>query len=882
MQAPFPPPPRRSNLLLRWGLPLLGLAVLASMWLALAQLLVAERERIAADALVRSQGLARAYAEYTQRKLDQIDQLARFVAHTQQQHGVDEDLNALVRAQISGDPGLRAVSVTDSTGRVIASSLPELPASAADRDYFRVQAASDDDNLYITEVLFARRSQRPLVILSRRINTPDGSFAGVVVVATDPAYFSRFYDATTFGQHGLLSLIGLDAKIRVRRTGDQVEYGGTSLNRFVMEGVATRAEGAARMNGSRFDQRPRYLAYHKLPDYPLLVVAALDESEVLAAHERHRDRLLAVFGVLSVVLLAAFAGLVLLVRRLRHSQAQALAARAHFEAASNASLDAFLILQAVRNARGEIVDFTYMHCNDIAARLLRRDKADILGRTCRVLRGGDGDGDDGDERFTDLCRQVASSRRAAEADLFVLRAPAPAGRWLHHQVVPVGDGVAVTTRDITEARAQTEQVAASREALQQREQMLRAIADNIPALVAHLDQNLRYTFVNAAVSEAYGRADLVGQSMRAVQGEEEYAVVDAHFARALAGEGVSFERTGRATAGTAPRSYQASLIPDVDADGQVRGVYAMGFDVTELIRARAATAAQEKRLRDIADNLPALIAYVDSRECWGFANETYRAWLGLDPLAMVGQPVREVVGEAVYGPRRQYVQRALAGERVAFESEIATPRATRSTQTSYVPDIGPQGQVLGIYTLSVDVTELKQTQRRLSELARVDMLTALPNRLALGEALPRVLSRAGRTGAPLALLFLDIDRFKSINDRFGHAGGDAVLVEFARRLRQAVRSTDTVARLAGDEFVVILEQVSDRDAARAAAAKIGAHIAGVPFLVDDRPLDVSASIGIAWHAASLPTTTAADLLARADAALYGAKAAGRNRFQFEA
>ncbi len=875
MQSSSPPPSRSS--LLSWGLPALGAAVIGGMWLALAQLMTSEHDRIAADALLRSRGLARAYAEYTERKLDQIDQLARFVAHARQRYGTDDDLRTLVQQQLSSNPGLVSVSVADTNGTIVASSSTQPSAGVGDRDYFRAQAASDDDNLFITEVLTSRRTHKPVVVLSRRINNAEGGFAGAVIAAADPAYFATFYDATTFGAQGVASLVGMDGKIRVRRSGDQVDYGGVLPDGFVMGNVGLRAEGAARFDGSSFDYRPRYLAYHKLPDYPMLVIAALDEGEVMGAHRERRDRLVLVFSGISLVLAAAFAGLALLVRQLRSTRNDARAARANFEAASDASLDAFLILHAVRDAQGGIVDLLYVHCNDRAARLLRRDKATIIGSTRTVVRDGQAD-----ERFTALCMQVVESRQPAEADLFTRLFPDDPGRWLHHQAVPVDDGVAVTTRDISAARLQAEEAAANRAALQQREQMLHDIADNMPALVAHLDRELRYTFVNAAVRATYGTDELVGQSMRAVRGEAEFAQVEPYFARALAGEAVTFERSGREAAGTGDHIYQANLIPDMDPDGQVRGVYAMTFDVTELSQARAALSTQEKRLRDIADNLPALISYVDADERWGFANETYRTWLGMDPLAMVGHPVADTLGEELYGGRRPWVRRALAGERVEFEHEIRTVGGLRITRTTYVPDAGPDGRVLGIYALSVDVTELKQAQQRLTDLARVDMLTALPNRLALGEALPRALARAARAGQPLALLFLDIDNFKAINDTFGHAGGDSVLVEFSQRLRRAVRANDTVARLAGDEFVVILENIADRDSACAIAGKINVLVADTPFPVDGRPLEVSTSIGIAWHPATLPSTTAADLLARADAALYGAKAAGRNRFQFEA
>ena len=197
-----------------------------------------------------------------------------------------------------------------------------------------------------------------------------------------------------------------------------------------------------------------------------------------------------------------------------------------------------------------------------------------------------------------------------------------------------------------------------------------------------------------------------------------------------------------------------------------------------------------------------------------------------------------------------------------------------------MPDVGADGSTHGIFSLSLDITALKQVERRLIELARVDTLTALPNRLAFNEYLPNAIARARRTGSAIALMFLDIDHFKSINDTLGHAAGDEVLSEYARRLLACVRSTDTVARLAGDEFVIVLENLSTQEAAAAVARKIVGRIHAPAFQIDGRLLEVTTSIGIAFHEATDSSVAAEELLARADAALYSAKAAGRNRFAF--
>lgn len=178
------------------------------------------------------------------------------------------------------------------------------------------------------------------------------------------------------------------------------------------------------------------------------------------------------------------------------------------------------------------------------------------------------------------------------------------------------------------------------------------------------------------------------------------------------------------------------------------------------------------------------------------------------------------------------------------------------------------------------MVERNAAQNTLVLQARVDPLTGLANRLAFHEALPLMLARARRHGHALALMYLDIDHFKTINDTLGHAAGDEVLCEFARRLQTSVRTTDLVVRLGGDEFVVVLEDLADADVAGAVAEKIVGHVERPVFDVHSRALSVSTSIGIAFHAAASPPTTASELLARADAALYAAKVGGRNRFEF--
>ncbi|WP_332877624.1 sensor domain-containing diguanylate cyclase [Massilia sp. S19_KUP03_FR1] len=168
-----------------------------------------------------------------------------------------------------------------------------------------------------------------------------------------------------------------------------------------------------------------------------------------------------------------------------------------------------------------------------------------------------------------------------------------------------------------------------------------------------------------------------------------------------------------------------------------------------------------------------------------------------------------------------------------------------------------------------------QRTAELQALLMRDALTNLPNRRAIMQILPEALDRAARSGRPCAVLFLDLDGFKAINDTHGHEEGDALLRQFGARVQQAVRKTDTVARLAGDEFVVVLELLSDAADANDKARQLIAMLQA-PYQLTRVTVTVSASIGVALHQSDDVRDLTA-LLARADAAMYAAKREGKNR-----
>jgi diguanylate cyclase (GGDEF)-like protein len=187
------------------------------------------------------------------------------------------------------------------------------------------------------------------------------------------------------------------------------------------------------------------------------------------------------------------------------------------------------------------------------------------------------------------------------------------------------------------------------------------------------------------------------------------------------------------------------------------------------------------------------------------------------------------------------------------------------------------GRVDTITVSARDISDQKQAHARMQQLATHDYLTGLPNRVLLYEHLDQALARFKRHGETVALLYLDLDRFKPINDRFGHHVGDAVLVALADRMHDVVRDTDTAARVGGDEFAVLVQGYESRALLERVAERLIAALSK-PIQAEGTTVNVGVSIGIV--AADATTPDADSLLARGDAAMYSAKAAGRGRFVF--
>jgi diguanylate cyclase (GGDEF)-like protein/PAS domain S-box-containing protein len=200
---------------------------------------------------------------------------------------------------------------------------------------------------------------------------------------------------------------------------------------------------------------------------------------------------------------------------------------------------------------------------------------------------------------------------------------------------------------------------------------------------------------------------------------------------------------------------------------------------------------------------------------------------------------------------------------------------TKWLSTSKVPLVGEDGNVIGLVGVARDVTERKRAQDQIQFIALHDPLTGLPNRFQFEKKLAEALV-ASRASAPAALLYLDLDRFKTINDTLGHPAGDELIRQVGARLRAVTRSTDTVARLGGDEFAIVMAGIADPGEAELFSRRILAELSH-PFDLFGNQAYVNASIGLAL-AGDVPAD-GSEMLRRADIALYRAKARGRGRYE---
>jgi diguanylate cyclase (GGDEF)-like protein len=297
-------------------------------------------------------------------------------------------------------------------------------------------------------------------------------------------------------------------------------------------------------------------------------------------------------------------------------------------------------------------------------------------------------------------------------------------------------------------------------------------------------------------------------------------------------------------------------------------------DVTLRRRAQIALGEVQTRLQLFMAQIPAIVWSTDEQLSVTsmVGSEFTRA--DLSPRVILGNPLSDALRGIDADPENMITHaEALSGRPGSHFAEFNR----RKYEIHVEPLRDDRGAIVGTMGIAVDVSERKAAEERLAFLAHHDALTGVPNRLLLMDRLVQSITHAKRRDRYTALLFIDIDHFKQVNDTFGHATGDELLKIIAQRLCDAVRPGDTVARLGGDEFVVALDDIAEANDVALVAKKIVASFADI-FDANGRELAVTCSIGASLF--PIDGETPDDLIRCADFAMYGAKERGRNNVQF--
>jgi diguanylate cyclase (GGDEF)-like protein/PAS domain S-box-containing protein len=397
--------------------------------------------------------------------------------------------------------------------------------------------------------------------------------------------------------------------------------------------------------------------------------------------------------------------------------------------------------------------------------------------------------------------------------------------------------------------------------------------------ISHVDESGRFMQVNRALCDllGYTRDELLGKTVKQVSHPDDRDVTNVQRARLRAGEIDSFQLEKRYLSKQGATVWvQLTVSVQRDASGRAMHDISITQDITARKLAEFAVQRSEQRFRSLVElssdwywELDADLRYLAFRGRGTLATE--QRLRGLLPWELPGNEV-----DVNWADMRGRLERREAFR--DFEYAFTDRKGNRRhVSASGEPMFDEAGRFVGYRGVSRDITPRKQAEERIQYLATHDSLTGLPNRVMFAELLNHVLASARRHQGRFAVLFIDLDRFKFINDSLGHEAGDALLREVARRLKDNLRASDIVARLGGDEFVMLLQELHTGEEAGLIARKLLSAVIK-PIELNGQECRVTASIGISMFPDDAQDETS--LMTHADLAMYHAKEEGKNNFQF--
>lgn len=774
---------------------------------------------------------------------------------------------------------------------VMASHLRQSTNNATDREYFTAQKAPGT-GLFIGETVIGKTTGRKVFNLSRRLETPDGSFAGVAMAAIDIDVFIREVSDLNLGSSASYTLARSDGAIIMRHP--DAGATGKRFNLTVLDEATKAATGVITVI-SKIDQIERQMAFRKHATLPLITVVTVAREEILAPW-RQRALLL---GVSLIILFSAAAVLIRISNRAAWREQRAIARM-------QTVLDTVAEGICGLNANGRIV-----FINPAGAKLLGYSPKELIGKDLHATTHHSlPDGTTCPESACAIHKLLHAGGELHKTDYFWNRN----GQGFPTDVAATrvedldgGQGVVLAFRDISE-------VMNVQNALLEQKEFVTSILDSLTEHVAVIDGTGVITAVNAAWREfavANGATEMAQVSIGAnyldvcdaakstANGEDARNVL-ASIKAVLAGEIKDFTIE---YACHSPDRARWFVLHGLQLQGTQRGAVLIHQNVTDRHQAEALLRANEEYFRMLAENMVDVVWKADKDMRFTYVNYADRRLRGFDRDEVIGSTIMDTLT-----PEGREILSMVSEQRRDLESSGSRGQALRFDipqrckdggevwmEIVSLPTYDGDGKINGFQGVGRDVSARRReeaqrieeqrqleicleeaaTQRgALEELANRDPLTGMNNRRYLSETLPRELSRAQREEEPVAVIMIDLDHFKQINDTHGHAAGDEVLKELASLLKRGTRDSDMICRYGGEEFVVIMPGMTLEHAWQRAESW-RTELAAMRIQVGTTDIRVTFSAGLAvfpQHGEDM-----AALLASADKMLYRAKHDGRNR-----
>jgi len=783
--------------------------------------------------------------------VDRIDINLRLIADEfSRQQGIGgvepERIAAFLARQDSYNPDVLGFRIFGADGGFLygVHHITDRKANVGDREYFRSLRDHPGAGLFISSPVMGRSSGRQVVILARRLNNLDGTFAGVVLGSVPIDSLIHAFSALDVGVNGAVSLYNADHILLARypATPNDLIIGTAtitdSLRAIIDQGTVSRTyqfvspvDGFAKMGNVR-----------KVENYPLYVLVALAKSDYLAEWTDNAG-LLSAF----VAFLLAF---IVLSLRVINRQASELTQRSF---ALDRVEEAVYLMD--REAR-------FLYVNQASSKVLEYSRDELLGMSVFDINPGFAR-----TAWAEHWRAlrtlgsvtVETSHRAKSGHMVPVEICA---NFFKFEGREYGMSLA---RDITERKRALRKI---EELSELNAAVIKESAHGICAYSLNGDCLL----ANEAMARILGATveKLQAQNFRRIKSWEQQELL--RVAEDVLVNGGTRHLTARFTSTFGRQFWADADVSAFEIEGE-RNLLVTFRDITEQ---KAAEANLRLTARIFADSQEG-ITIADAAGTIIAVNDAF--------VAITGYPREEALGR---NPR--FLQSG-HHDSAFYQAMWKTIEATghwkgeiwNRTKTggifvemlsmSVIRD--EKGEVTNYVGLFSDITVAKNHEEQLQRVAHYDALTGIPNRLLLADRMRQALAQGRRDNVPLAVCYLDLDGFKPINDTAGHEVGDKVLIEVARRLGEAVRAVDTVARIGGDEFVILLLGNPQLGAYETTLHRLLDAVCE-PIIIAGKPYSVSASIGVSLsHSLEEDADT---LLRQADQAMYLAKQSGRNRY----